>query len=996
MFQRKYLIATVITASLFFPTPLLHEAVSEVWARPVYAQTIEARRTEAEQLFQQSIEQFQQGALQAAFLSASRARQLYRELGDDEREAFVIMGMGLSFRLVGQFQHSIDYFQQSLAIQRDIGDRPGEAISLLGLGAAYIYLGDYQIATDYYQQALAIEAELNDPKVKSDAWVGLGYAYSNLGAENYQRSEDYFEQALVIQQKTGDRIGEASSLAGLGLIYVYRGDYQHSIDYYEQSLAIQRDIGNYSTTNIPLTNTESDVLMGLAFNYGYLGDYEQSIDFFKQALTIQLGAGHLEGTARSLTGLGITLWKVGETELAAGNLEQAGVFLQQAEDFLEQGLDVQQQIGDRRWEAFALFNLGEVKRNLDQHEDAKTYYQQALVIQQTIGDRFGEAWSHNRIGLAYLNLDQPENAANRLQEALVIQQDIGDRRGAADTFDKLGRVYVETQQYELALEANQSAAQVEEELLKLTFDSLPEQEKELFLTQFAERQNSIVALNIQVFPTNPEATRSALEVLLQRKGRILDSLSANQQQLRESLTPEDQAIFDDLNTARTQYANLTNQRLDNRIPPAAYEAQEEELREVISTIEAYLARRSPEFQIATESVRLEGVQARLPSDSALVEFFRYQPPDYVETSAEPRYAAYVLRPQGDPQVFDLGRAVEIDERVESYRMGLHRNPRAADVARQLYEMLFAPLEPAWGDAQHVLISPDAQLNLIPLGALINSNEEYLLNRHQITYLTSGRDLLRLNNQQQAQQPPIIIANPSYADPSQSVYSPDVSNRENNPRASGFNLFEWTPLPGTRAEAEAITTYLEQALTYLGTEATETRVKQIQSPEILHIATHGFFLPDTDTDALENPLLRSGLVFAGVGNRNTQGDDGILTAFEVSGLDLRGTQLVVLSACETGLGDVANGEGVYGLRRAFTLAGAESQIMSLWKVDDDATKELMVRYYESLRAGLGRGEALRQAQLSLMQNPRYREPRYWAAFILTGDWRLLDEPEAMDR
>jgi CHAT domain-containing protein/tetratricopeptide (TPR) repeat protein len=985
MFPKKHLVATVVTASLYVPPFVLGAS----GALPIHAQSIEALRAEAEQLFQQSIEQFQRGELQAAFLSASEARQMYRAIGDYEREAFVIMGMGLSFRLVGQFQESIDYYQQSLAIQQDIGDRPGETVSLLGLGAAYIYLGDYQPAIDYYQQALAIEAELNDPKLQSDAFVGLGYAYSHLGAGNYQRSEDYFEQALEIQRKIGDRIGEAVALAGLGLIHVYRGDYQQSIDYYHQSLTLQQDMGDYSPTNIPLGNTESDVLMGLAFNYGYLGDYAQSIIFFKQALDMQLEAGHLEGSARSLTGLGINLWTLGEIKLEAGNLEQADVFLEQAKAFLEQGLGIQQQIGDRRWEAFALYNLGEVKRNLDQHEEAKTYYLQALSIQQDIGDRFGEAWSYNRMGLAYLNLGQPKEAVNQLQQALAIQQDIGDRRGSADTLDKLGRAYMDIQQYESALEANQHAAQVEEELLNLTFDSLPEREKEFFLAQFAERQGSVVALNIQFFPTNAEATRNALEILLQRKGRILDSLSASQQRLRESLTPEDQEVFDALNAARTQYANLTNQRLDNRIPPAEYETQEVEIREYIIVVEQHLARRSPEFQIATESVRLETVQMRLPSDAALVEFFRYQPPDYVEASAEPRYAAYVLRSQGDPRVFDLGRAAEIDALVASYRIGIQRNYRFAEVSSQLYEKLLAPLETAWGEAQHLLISPDAQLNVIPFEALINSDEEYLLNSHQLTYLTSGRDLLRLNNQQQAQHPPIIIASPDYNASTQGVRSSEILHHENHSRASEYTLFDWTPLPGTRAEAEAITAYLEQAHTYLDTEATETRVKQIQSPDILHIATHGFFLSDTETDALENPLLRSGLVFAGVSNRTTQGDDGILTALEVSGLDLRGTQLVVLSACETGLGDVTNGEGVYGLRRAFTLAGAESQVMSLWQVDDNATKDLMVHYYENLQSGLGRGEALRRAQLSLLQNPQYREPRYWAAFILTGDWRSLD-------
>lgn len=139
---------------------------------------------------------------------------------------------------------------------------------------------------------------------------------------------------------------------------------------------------------------------------------------------------------------------------------------------------------------------------------------------------------------------------------------------------------------------------------------------------------------------------------------------------------------------------------------------------------------------------------------------------------------------------------------------------------------------------------------------------------------------------------------------------------------------------------------------------------------------------------ENALLRSGLALAGFNPRQSGTEDGVLTALEAAGLDLRGTQLVVLSACETGIGDVANGEGVYGLRRAFVLAGAASQLISLWKVDDQGTKDLMVRYYDRLLAKAGRSDALRQTQLEFLQHPTYQHPYYWAAFIPSGDWREM--------
>lgn len=199
---------------------------------------------------------------------------------------------------------------------------------------------------------------------------------------------------------------------------------------------------------------------------------------------------------------------------------------------------------------------------------------------------------------------------------------------------------------------------------------------------------------------------------------------------------------------------------------------------------------------------------------------------------------------------------------------------------------------------------------------------------------------------------------------------------------------------------AIALLLQPAVILTGAQATETALKQIPASRILHIATHGFFLEDVATRAIQtsvngdgiatHPLLRSGLALAGFNPRESGSDDGVLTALEAGGLNLQGTQLVVLSACETGVGDVVTGEGVYGLRRAFTLAGTESQVTSLWQVDDLATKDLMVAYYQRLLNREGRSESLRQVQLALIQSQgAWQHPYYWAAFVFSGRWQPLD-------
>ncbi|NJO21574.1 MAG: CHAT domain-containing protein, partial [Spirulinaceae cyanobacterium RM2_2_10] len=211
--------------------------------------------------------------------------------------------------------------------------------------------------------------------------------------------------------------------------------------------------------------------------------------------------------------------------------------------------------------------------------------------------------------------------------------------------------------------------------------------------------------------------------------------------------------------------------------------------------------------------------------------------------------------------------------------------------------------------------------------------------------------------------------------------------------------------------DALRDLLPNATILTENQATENAVKQAQAPEILHIATHGFFLSRVEQVAsadllggllnrsstptnlsaggrLENPLLRAGLTLAGFNARQSGNEDGALTALEVASLNLHGTRLAVLSACETGLGEVENGEGIYGLRRALAIAGSESQVISLWKVDDEGTKDLMVDYYQRLLAGTGRSEALRQVQLTMLNSEEYAHPFYWAAFIPSGDWRPL--------
>jgi CHAT domain-containing protein len=260
---------------------------------------------------------------------------------------------------------------------------------------------------------------------------------------------------------------------------------------------------------------------------------------------------------------------------------------------------------------------------------------------------------------------------------------------------------------------------------------------------------------------------------------------------------------------------------------------------------------------------------------------------------------------------------------------------------------------------------------------------------------------------------VVYANPTFGEP-EPIVTAKLDNKVIQAKhsvtakrasvtiASDMSEVYFAPLAGTASEAHAIKSLFNQAKVLIGKQATESSLKQVSAPDILHIATHGFFLIDSPNSSeinghsrsinsnvkIQNPLLRSGLAFAGANLHHSKGDDGILTALEASGLNLWGTKLVTLSACDTGLGEVKNGEGVYGLRRAFVLAGAESLVMSLWGVNDYVTRAMMTNYYKGLKNGLGRGEALRQVQLNMLKDKRRQHPYYWASFIQSGEWTNL--------
>jgi CHAT domain-containing protein len=327
-----------------------------------------------------------------------------------------------------------------------------------------------------------------------------------------------------------------------------------------------------------------------------------------------------------------------------------------------------------------------------------------------------------------------------------------------------------------------------------------------------------------------------------------------------------------------------------------------------------------------------------------------------------------------------------------------------------------PLATTIRGAKVLFLSPDGEFNRVPFAALpAPGTSQVLAETVQLRLLTTGRDLLDLQQPSATSKAaPLVVAHPRFDAPGRPAGGPIRGDETGQQRSADLKNPSWSPLPATAREGQAIASLTKGRL-LLQEQATAAAVQQQPGPKILHIASHAFFLADqpqkpeplapvslTRSAASpfglpaskgENPLLRSGIALAGANAPAASAtDDGYLMALEIAQLDWKGTELVVISACESGKGVIQAGEGVYGLRRAIAVAGARSSLLSLWKVDDAATADFMTRYYSRLKAGEGRADAIAAVQAEFRNgtagNGQWKESYYWAAWQLVGDWRPI--------
>jgi CHAT domain-containing protein/Tfp pilus assembly protein PilF len=904
------------------------------------------------------------------------------------------------------FNELILLAQQALTISQELlGDKhPDTALALNNLAGLYLSQGNFANAASLYEKALAIRKEILGEKHPDTAASLNSIGFLNYSKGDYATAELFYKQALatrkeILGEKHPDTI---RSLNNLATSFDKQGNYAAAEPLYKKALEIRKEVlgEKHPETALSLNN--------LAHLYFIQGNYTVADSFFQKALVIQkeiLGEKHPD-TIRSLNNL-------------ATSLDEQGNYVA-AEPLYRKVLEIRREVlGEKHPDtAITLNNLAALYYSQGNYSDAESLSQQALVIQtEVLGEKHPQtAIFLNNLASIYRAQGKYPAAAPFAQKALAIQREfLGEKHpDIAISLNNLAILRWATEDIPSSLVFLQQGTDIEENNLAIFLNQIgDESRKQAYIKTIAKSIDWTISLHLNHTPNNPDAAELALNTILRRKGRVLDALSNTVALLRQRLTPDIQAIFDDLSTKRSQLASLSFQGPGDR-PVEVYKQQLDTLNQEIQRLESQLSNQSTEFRTENQLITVDAVQNLLPQDSALLEYIVYNPYNpKTQTYGKPRYAAYILRPNGDPIGIDLGDAADIDQLIVNWLQTLNNAPgktlpfqRRAEkdqkaVGAVLEAKILAPLRPYLNTAQHLLIAPDSQLNLIPFAALPQGETgKYLIEDYQITFLTSGRDLLKLQNPVPPRSPSLVMGNPNYG------AQPPVKTEEGDRSADIGKLNAWccNALPGTAKEVAGLRPLFLDAQIYTDQDAGIDKLVTIKAPPVLHLATHGFFLPDNPSSPVEekpiltgslndtlkpdlsdNPLLRSGLAFTGFNPKENK-YDGALTALEATTLDLWGTKLVVLSACQTGVGDVRNGEGVYGLRRAFVLAGAESQVMSLWNVSDMGTQNLMVKYYQNLQQGLGRSEALRRVQLELLQGEEYPNPYYWAAFIPSGDWR----------
>jgi CHAT domain-containing protein/Tfp pilus assembly protein PilF len=1033
------------------------------------AQTTQDRKAEADRLFNQGNQQFQISQFEAAFQSWQQALTIYREIKNRRGEGAALGSLGNAYTSLGKYDKAIEFYLQSLEIVREIKDRRGEGNSLGNLGLVYHSLGKYDKAINYLQQSLEIAGEIKDRRGEGASLGNLGIAYTSLG--KYDKAIELYLQSLEIAREIKDRNSEGASLGNLGIAYTSLGKYDKAIELYLQSLEIAREIkdrnsegnslgslgiayysiGKYDKAiefqlqrlaiarEIKDRRGEGGSLGSLGIAYYSIGKYDKAIEFQLQSLAIAREIKNRSGEGQSLGSLGNAYYSLGKYDKAI--------------EFHLQSLEIKREIKDRRGEGNSLGGLGLAYYSLGKYDKAIEFHLQALAIAREIKDRSGEGGSLGNLGNAYSSLSKYDKAIEFFLEWLTIAREIKDRLGEGDALGNLGLAYYSLGKYDKAIEFHLQSLAIDRELKNRRGEGKALNNLAVTYTKLNRDREAMISYQQALTIAREIGNRGSEGLTLANLGDVLSRAKRPElailfykqsinvrEAIRKDISKLDKDIQKSyLATVEKTYRNLADLLLkQDRI----LEAQQvldllkvEELNEYLRTptrssqTEQGTELRNQEKTFIALAIELDELQKRKLANNITAaeqerlnklvkseqeqqnQFIAFLDSDPVQTLVEElrlkerqqnvditnnfqnlrtdilskypnavllypliledRLELILITAKTTPirRTINIKRE-KLNQEITDFLAGL-RDSGSEDVkkpAQQMYTWLIKPFETELAELKidTIIYAPDGQLRYIPLAAL-HDGKQWLIEKYRVNNITAA-SLTKFN------KPP--LATPKI-----------FAGAFGNVNKQGFS-----GLPATLTEVKKIADRFPNTTTLIETAFTkELTTTNSNSYTILHLATHGQLSTGDPKDSF--------IIF---------GDGEKATIKDIRTWALTNVDLVVLSACQSGLGaKLGSGVEILGLGYQMQAAGARVAIASLWKVDDAGTQALMEAFYGELQKGdVSIVEALRRAQIAMINSDKkgtdssdragvrivgtvpnsstLSHPYYWSAFFAIGN------------
>jgi CHAT domain-containing protein/Tfp pilus assembly protein PilF len=940
------------------------------------------------------------GELQKAQEHYQQAFNVSDDINDLLGQGRAMNGLASVFTQLGENQKAREYCDQAITRFEKVGDRAGLARSYFLIGDIFGLTGDLTKSLEFYNRSLPLWRELGNRRGQAQTLVGMGYNYSDLGDD--LKAIEYYEEAHSLWRTVNDRRGRAQTLLALGYSTSTLGRKQEALNLFHLARELAEPMGD-DVVSAKLANSLGRV-------YRELHQYQEALEYYKLALGLFQGAG-------SRRAEGDCLFNVSRCYLALGNAFEA-------ETFCSRALDIYRSLPDPRNASLALRELGNIHVQLGDRKTAASHYQQALALNRETKSRREEAYTLNSIGRLYHELGEQEKALEYYDKALPISRETADPAAEALTQYNIARVNNVLAEPEDALSRIEAAIDI--------IDSLRSKvaSHDLRTSYFASLHGYHV-LHIDLLmqmhqkqPSGEWASRAFQASEHARARSLLDSLSEAQVDIRRGVDPDllerERSLQRELNTKAERQMQLMSGGTDEESVAIAKEIQK--LTTEYEQLQSLIRSKSPRHAALTQPqpLSLEAIQREvLDDETLLLEYALGEERSFLWAATDKTFTSYELPPRA--KIEESARTV--------YELLTARQPRPGDdvlahrtrvkeagarywqEAAQLSEMVLGPVAGQLKD-QRLLVVSDGLLQYLPFGALPvpgpdGSFDEPvpLVVEHELVNMPSASTLAVLRKEtagrEAAGKAVAVLADPVFEhdDPrldgeglggdsdkvrvGKQVAPSVVSDLHRSLRDIGFiqeGRLLIPRLPSTRREAEAI---IAAAPPDAGFEATGFRASRetaidpmLADYRIVHFATHGLLNN-------EHPEL-SGIILSMV-DENGRSQNGFLRLHDIYNLNLP-VEMVVLSACNSGLGKNVQGEGLVGIVRGFMYAGAERVVASLWKVDDEATGDLMKIFYkEMLEKDATPAAALRKAQIDMWQNEQWRSPFYWAAFVLQGEW-----------